>query len=388
MDPIQAIFDAHTDVGPEGDLDACLQQVTASWVVYLMTDESDRPVQLLCVKNLRASLKRRLGSVEPLGPTRKINYRDLVRRIHWRRVDSAFEADWVYLEAARAIFPETYQGMVGFRPAWFVHADPNAEFPRLTRTTHLHQSTGELIGPVEDKHAAARLVECMEDLFDLCRHHNILVQAPHGNACAYKEMGKCPSPCDGSISLDAYRQSVRQSLETAVNPAGYLLAQEQLMRQAAASLQFEAAARIKSRIDRAAHLGEGAFRHVRRLRDFAFLSLQRGPGRNLVKVFLIAGGHVEQFLSIMREPSHSPDILKRVHERASDFVGQPITSEGAERVGLVAGHLFSARHAQGAFIPLSELDEKTLLRAYRDVGRQKHQPESDGEGIIKELTGI
>ena len=30
------------------------------------------------------------------------------------------------------------------------------------------------------KHAAQRLVETLEDLFDLCRYHHILVQAPHG----------------------------------------------------------------------------------------------------------------------------------------------------------------------------------------------------------------
>ena len=52
-------------------------------------------------------------------------------------MDSAFEADWLYYEAARALFPQTYRGMAGFRPAWFLHVNPDAAFPRYTKTTDL-----------------------------------------------------------------------------------------------------------------------------------------------------------------------------------------------------------------------------------------------------------
>ena len=75
-----------------------------------------------------------------IGPSRRVNYREIVRRVHWRRVDSAFEADWLYFEAARVLFPQTYQGMVGFRPAWFVHVNPEATFPRYTKTIDLGAS--------------------------------------------------------------------------------------------------------------------------------------------------------------------------------------------------------------------------------------------------------
>ena len=39
-------------------------------------------------------------------------------------------------------------------------------------------------------------------LRDLCRKHDILVQAPTGQACVYHEMGRCPAPCDGSMTLE------------------------------------------------------------------------------------------------------------------------------------------------------------------------------------------
>src|SRR3954451_14455961 len=110
---------------PGCDLDSFLKDVPAKWVVYLMTDAEDRPVQLLCVKNLRYSLKRRLGEGETVGLSKRVNYREIVRQIHYRRVYSSFEADVIYIEAARQFFPQTYRGMTGFQPAWFIHVNPD-----------------------------------------------------------------------------------------------------------------------------------------------------------------------------------------------------------------------------------------------------------------------
>ena len=113
-----SIFEGQADFDPAADFEAFLRSVPAKWVVYLLADAGGRPVQLLCVKNLRYSLKRRLGPEEAAaGPSRRVNYREIVRRVYWQRVDSAFEADWLYYEAARVVFPQTYAGMVGFRPA-------------------------------------------------------------------------------------------------------------------------------------------------------------------------------------------------------------------------------------------------------------------------------
>src|SRR5438552_146335 len=81
------MFDRSVDYDPERPLEDVLKTTPAKWVVYLFTDAEDQPVQLLCVKNLRASLKRRLGGDELIGPTRKVNYRELVRHVYWRRVD-------------------------------------------------------------------------------------------------------------------------------------------------------------------------------------------------------------------------------------------------------------------------------------------------------------
>jgi excinuclease UvrABC nuclease subunit len=382
-------FDREAAFDPAAEFDLFLKEFPAKWAVYLMADDAGRPVQLLCVKNLRYSIKRRLGiDQEAAGPSRRVDYRALVRQISWRRVDSAFEADCVYLEFARALFPQTYQGMVGFRPAWFVHVNPDSPFPRYTKTIDLGIRTGVLMGPLEDKHAAGRLVEQAADWFDLCRYYHILVESPHGKACAYKEMGKCPAPCDGSISMEQYRRLVDWSARSIVDPSEMIREQQQRMKAAAAELRFETAAKIKAFIDSLGQLGKASFRHVRRLSDFKFLSLQRGPREGSAKVFLITPGEIQEIAGIPREPPRPADILRLALTLAADHSPSAVDSVGAERIGVVAHHLFLAKATHGVFIPLEMVDEKSIQRAYRDLLKQKAPEEAEAEGVTKELQAM
>ncbi len=389
VDDLFSIFTDRADFDPAGDFDAFAKRVPARWAVYLLADEQDRPVQLLCVKNLRYSVKRRLGLGEPdAAPSKRVDYRSLIRRVHWRRVDSAFEADWVYFEAARAVFPQTYRGMVGFRPAWFVHVDPDAPFPRYQKLTDLgKQREGVYIGPVEDKHAAARLIELAENSFDLCRYHNVLVDAPNGKACAYKDMGKCPAPCDGSLSMDQYRRLVEWSAKALVDPAELLREQERRMRQAAAELKFEAAGKIKGFIEELSQLGKGPFRHVAPLKAFNFLSLQHGPRTGTAKAFLVTPGHVEEIAGVVADPVQPAELMRLALTVAEEQGAHPVDPIGAERIGVVAHHLFSTKH-RGVFLRLDAVEEKSIVKGQRELQKQVRTEETEGEGVMKELQAL
>jgi hypothetical protein len=67
MNEMADILTEHVAFEPGEDFEAFLKKVPARWVVYLLADENSRPVQLLCVKNLRYSLKRRLSGEESSG---------------------------------------------------------------------------------------------------------------------------------------------------------------------------------------------------------------------------------------------------------------------------------------------------------------------------------
>jgi excinuclease UvrABC nuclease subunit len=388
MREIATLLDRQADFNPEADFEAFLASVPARWAVYLFAGADDQPIQLLCVKNLRYSLKRRLGGNETIGLSKRVNYRELVRRIRWRRVDSTFEADWLYYEAARIVFPRTYRGMVGFRPAWFIHVNPETLFPRYVKTIDLSRS-GILAGPLADKHAAARLIELLEDAFDLCRYYQILVEAPHGRACAYKEMGKCPAPCDGSISMPQYHRMIELSAAALIDPAPAVREQESRMRAAAADLQFEAAAKIKAFADQLGQLGKGAYRHVRRLGDFQFLAVQPGPRARTVKVFLISPGRIEEIIGLIADqPAPWGAILGLALSRLAQSAADAVDAEGAERIGIVAHHLFSPKQRSGVLLAMETIDERSLAKACRELQRLPAAEVVEEEGVLKELQSM
>ena len=389
MPGISPLLDQSLDFDPAADFDAFLKAAPSRWAVYLFVDEANQPVQLLCVKNLRYSLKRRLGGAETIGLSRRVNYRELVRRIYFRRVDSSFEADWLYYEVARAVFPQTYRGMVGFRPAWFVHVNPETTFPRYVKTTDLSRS-GLLAGPLEDKHAAARVIHLIEDAFDLCRYYQILVEAPTGEACAYKEMGKCPAPCDGSISMEQYHRMIAWSAQVLVEPDAEQRSQLRRMQQAAADLQFEWAGKIKAFSDQLNQLGKGPFRFVRNLREFAFLSIQNGPKTGTLKLFLILPGSVQEVLGVRNGPTTDlAEILRQVLAKAASHQHRPLDQREADLVGIVTQHLFAAKNRSGYFLSLRDISERELTKALGAMGRQAMIEENlEEEGVMRELQSI
>ena len=141
--------------------------------------------------------------------TKRIQYGQICTRVLWRIVHSPFAANWWCWQSARTLFPDRYKELIAWHPTWWIALEKNAEFPKLRRTQDLSDAAMDYAGPIRDRTAAGKLIDTVEDMFDLCRYHHILLQTPHGKACAYKEMGKCPAPCDGSVPLEWYHKQIR-----------------------------------------------------------------------------------------------------------------------------------------------------------------------------------
>jgi len=374
-------YDNTLGLDPATPLEESLKALPARWAVYLMCDAAGQPVQMLAVKNLRASVKRRLSEDAPDALTKRVDYRAVVRQIRYRRVDSALESDLAYVDVARQVFPQTYRQLLAQRPAWFVQVNPDAPFPRWQRTED-PMSPGEVFGPIQEKGQAAKLVESIEDLFDLCRYYNILTQSPHGSACAYKDMGKCPAPCDGSVSMQQYRSLIDWSLATMRDPQTEIEQQQDRMKSAASDLRFETAGKIKQFVDQLSTLRKGDYRHVRPMRDFRYLSVQPGPRKAQVKLFSITPAGVECVACLRDEPK---ELLLRVP--AIESLTRPIegTAFDAESLGVAVRHLFMSKPA-GVFLHGDDLTDRSLASAYKQLAKREPKlDETDDEGVVAEL---
>ena len=286
-------FDGEIAFDAAEDFAAFLMRAPARWAVYLLSDGEGRPFQLLSVKNLRASLANRLCEHPADERTRSIPYREVVRRISWRRVDSQAEADWVYAQAARELFPAAHRKLIESWSAWYVTVDPEASFPRYLVTDHPQwELSRTTFGPMPTKLVAQKFVETVEDAFDLCRYYHILIQAPRGQACSYKEMSKCHAPCDGSISMEMYHLQIEQSIAGIGSPQ-VIESEEQRMHQAAGALKFELAGKIKARVQQLRSLAAGRLEQVRPVAQMRFVAVLRGSKAKNCKLMLMTSEQVE-----------------------------------------------------------------------------------------------
>lgn len=275
-------FSARPEVGQ-------LNQLPGRGVIALLLDAADQPVQLLSSQNLRRWALARL--TPPEGGSSRADLGAIVRRVRWHVVYSTFEADWRYWRLARMLHPREYRRMISFGPAWFLNVDWAGRVPELRVSERIFAAEGEFLGPWPSQRLAQQSLECLWDLFDLCRYPEQVRRTPLGVACAYHDMGRCDAPCSGAAALEGYVGRVRSAWAFASGGGGeWLVEAEQRMRAAAAATQFEVAGLIKRQQLAARQWLEEWSPRIRRERALRAFLLLPAPRRRAWTPFLFDRG--------------------------------------------------------------------------------------------------
>lgn len=351
--------------------------------VYLVCDETDRPILLSFSANLRRVVGHRLAGPEPDARTKRVNLAEIARRLHWIETHGSFETLLTHWQLARELYPREYRTLLGFGPAEFIRVDPVAATPRFTVTRELRPDGARYLGPLPTRKSADAWVDMLADLFDLCRYYDVLEKAPHGEACAYFDMGKCPAPCNGTVPMSHYRDMIAAAWAFSVGRSTERV--ERLrgdMQAAAAKLEFERAASIRGTIERGESLrGKPEYRHMADLSGVAWLVIQRACSarraekNTLVRPYIVSAKSIDA-----GEPILWPDMpfaienwCDRTRKAASAAATQPapsVDSAASERIWLLGRFLFQEDKAPGWFgrsdrLPSeSDLIEETRERLF------------------------
>jgi len=343
-------FDAQLHITPPLT-DQELGQIPAKRGVFALLGEDDTPIVLLPAANMRARLKTRLS--EPLEDRRRrtADLREITRKVIWKLTSSHFETDLIYFGLARRMWVRDYWNLLSWKPGWFVHVDPEEEYPRFARTRDVSVGSGQCFGPFRDGRSANHFIGAIEDAFDLCRDYRCLRRAPRAERCSYGQMGRCLCPCDGTISMGEYRKSVvAAALFVAGNREPLRRRLEEQMSAASRGLQFERAAALKQRLERLTEFDHPEYRFVAPLEDFRYLFVERSGVSSKAKIFLVCGGQIAP-----REPIEYP---LRDEQIAGAITALTALSEdmmvfnraAIYRMGLVIKYLFSAPKTSGLIV--------------------------------------
>ncbi len=345
-------------------------------------------ILLAATGDMRRFARSRLG-LDPDAPPTRADLRGVTARLVATRVGASFEGDVVYLREARRRLPATYRAGLDARRAWCVLLDPDAPTPTwrkfdaaATGGTDEPRAIGVVIGPASDKDAAGRLGEALDDLYDLCRYPRELERAPKGQACAYKEMGRCGGACDGSESMDAYRARARDAAGFVSRPVKLGVSTlEGEMTRAAEAKDFERAASLRDRVGRARRVGGKGLKWVRRLDRLHVLAVQPSPRRGWARLFRFDGRGVEAIgdASGSIDLAGAGDVLERVLSIDRPTPDEPLCLEQGETLGLLAQHMYHPRRGSGRLVDLGEpIDAAGLRRHIRAAARAPADAPDDG----------
>lgn len=340
-------FDGQIEVTPPVGNEQ-LAEVPSRRGIFALLGERDIPIVVLTAANIRARVGGRLS--EPMDEVRRktVDLRAITRKVLWKLTSSGFETDWVYLRTVREIFPDQFESWISWKRPWLVEVDPRETHPHFARTRNLSE-TKRQFGPFPTGRDAEQFIDILCDAFKLCRDTRCLRQAPHGQPCSYAQMGRCLRACDGTISMDAYREQVNKAADFAAGVRQeHLDALNRQMREAAGALAFEQAAGFKKRLERLGALEGPAYRWASPLERFRFILVQRGRSFRQAKVFLADRGSLIE-TDPLEYPLQSEQLagLLRLMESSSTWSAQwndPL------QMGLLCNYLFGNAERRGLML--------------------------------------
>jgi DNA polymerase-3 subunit epsilon len=139
----------------------------------------------------------------------------------------------------RSRFPERVHWVKLTREPW----------PRLSLVRSAIDDGADYVGPYSSRRAAERAVAALHEAFPIRQCSSRMPKVPEMSACALAEMGKCLSPCNGSVSAVDYAAVVAELRSSLLHrPDTVVASVSRRMALLAAASRFEDAGSWRDRL--------------------------------------------------------------------------------------------------------------------------------------------
>ncbi|MGE3228516.1 MAG: excinuclease ABC subunit UvrC [Hyphomicrobium sp.] len=377
--------------GPEV-IASYLKTLTSGPGVYRMLDAAGTVIYVGKARNLKARVQNytRLAGL----PNRTLRMIQATASMEFVSVRT--EAEALLLEANlikrfRPRFNVTLRDDKSF-PYILIRRDQGA--PQILKHRGARTIKGEYFGPFASAGAVNRTINMLERAF-LLRSCSDSVYESRTRPCLLHQIKRCSAPCTGEISLEDYGGLVEEALRFLKGESQSVREMYQrLMEEAASSLEFERAAKLRNRLWALAHVtAEQAINPEGVEEADVFAAFQEG-GQTCIQVFFFRVGQnwgnrayypkadrslpveevLDSFVAQFYDDKPVPRLILISHEIANHALLAEALSIKADRKveirvpqrgvksGLVEHALTNAREALGRKLAESS-SQRTLLGA-------------------------
>lgn len=336
---------------------------------YLFKDEQGEVIYVGKAVNLRNRVRSYFhASAQQHPKTRRLVQR--IADLEWIVVGSELEALILEMQLIKRHRPRYNVRLKDDKryPYIKVHwADP---FPKVSVTRQPVKDGSRYYGPYTSVWAVHQTLDVLRRIFPYLTC-NRTITGQDERACLYYDLGLCAAPCIGAISQEDYRQMIEhlcQFLEGRTEPVIRRLETE--MREAAAVLGFERAARLRDQIRAIREVVQKQRVVSQKMLDSDVLALARDDGEAVVQVFFIRGGKLighEHFVLENTEgvPDEEvlADFLKQFYESHAALPRQVLLPHEVEEARLITQWLRQRGRGERVEIVVPQDEEQQALVA-------------------------
>src|SRR5712664_703905 len=310
-----ADFDATRD----REFFAALPARPAVFVIDPRAELTGAQPYLLRTANLRQRLARLLSPPEPAS--KRLNLREFAARVRYRIAGSPFELSFLHWQHARALWPAAYRERLRLRAPAVLKVSLANAYPRCYATRRI-SANGFYFGPFPSRRAADAFAAGFLDLFKIRRCQIKIRRDPSFPGCLYSEMKMCLAPCFAGCTKEDYDVEVGRVVAFLATGGSSLTAEYEREREdASQALDFERAAAVHRRVEKAGEALRGLPELARQLDDLNAVVLQRAAEEDTIAVFVVRAGRIEEprmlrFAELASEPRSVEQILREWLESA------------------------------------------------------------------------
>ena len=271
----------------------------------------------------------------------------MAARIRYRVTGSKFEQTFTLYQQARQDFPRRYRDLLRLRPPALLKVNLRNEYPRCYVTRRIRADEAFYFGPFHSRRSADAFAENFLDLFKIRRCQIKIRRDPDFPGCIYSEMKMCLAPCFAGCTKEEYDAEAGRVLAALATSGASLTQSLEAEREAASeALDFERAAALHKRIEKAADALRTLPDLARRIEDLNLVILTRTAEEKTVAVFPVHSGMLAEpvflrFAEMSSEPRSVEEILRRALQppsRSPDEAGPAAATSDRKSTRLNSSH--------------------------------------------------
>lgn len=328
--------------------------------------------------DLRRRLTRLLGAQRQ--STKMLNLREVIRKIEYEPVGSAFEGMWLLYLLNRHYYARQYRDRLRLKPPALLKLKMQNRFPRCYPTRRMGKDGSLYYGPFASMAIAERFAGEFLDFFKIRRCVEDLNPDPSHPGCIYSQLHMCLAPCFGGCTDAEYQNEVQRVVQF-LDSQGTSLRRnfESERSQASELMEFEQASKVHQKIEKLNDLLRQRSDLARNVRDLHAAIVLPGVGGKEVVFFRIMQGEIRGPATLsLDENVPSPTPLDRQLQELMAGLGvdegrkNPADAPPWEHLALLARWYYSS-FRKGEIVMLNpdqEIPHSRLIRLCRKMVAQ------------------